>query len=111
MSTTQTKRGLLARAVDVYGCRHQVIKAMEELGELIQALAKYETEVFPGDAAGAAAEKMHADHIAEEIADVRIMLQQMCLIFRVESRAAEWEAHKLTRLAARLRGEEARHDA
>ena len=44
---------------DHYGKEHQTIKAIEELAELIQALAKGDT-----------------DNIKEEIADVRVMLEQ-----------------------------------
>ena len=42
------------------------------------------------------------DHVAEEVADVRIMLDQLCMIFDVEDRAVRWRWHKLQRLKDRL---------
>lgn len=53
-------------AIHKYGERHQCIKAIEELGELIQALAMY----LNGE-----------DHnVEEEIADTEIMLHQLKII-------------------------------
>lgn len=52
-----------------YGYSNQKKKAIEELGELTQALSKdlqYET---------------NRDHISEEMADVMIMLNQLMLIY------------------------------
>ena len=51
---------------DYYGKEHQTIKAIEELAELIQALAKGDTE-----------------NIKEEIADVRVMLEQIEYLYGV----------------------------
>lgn len=54
---------------DHYGKEHQTIKAMEELAELIQALAK-------GD----------IDNIKEEIADVRVMLEQIEYLYGISEK-------------------------
>ena len=51
---------------DHYGKEHQTIKTMEELAELIQALAKGDIE-----------------NIKEEIADVRVMLEQIEYLYGV----------------------------
>lgn len=51
---------------DYYGKEHQTIKAIEELAELIQALAKGDTE-----------------NIKEEIADVRVMLEQIEYLYGI----------------------------
>ena len=51
---------------DHYGKEHQTIKAMEELAELIQALAKGDIE-----------------NIKEEIADVRVMLEQLEYLYGI----------------------------
>ena len=51
---------------DYYGKEHQTIKAIEELAELIQALAKGDIE-----------------NIKEEIADVRVMLEQIEYLYGV----------------------------
>lgn len=51
---------------DHCGKEHQTIKAMEELAELIQALAKGDTY-----------------NIKEEIADVRVMLEQIEYLYGI----------------------------
>ena len=51
---------------DYYGKEHQTIKAIEELAELIQALAKGDIE-----------------NIKEEIADVRVMLEQIEYLYGI----------------------------
>ena len=40
--------------------------------------------------------------IAEEVADVEIMLEQMKLIFSIENDVEEWKCCKIRRLAKRL---------
>ena len=59
-------------AVKRVGAGHQIIKAMEELGELTQALAKLlNGEPVTGD-------------VCEEIADVEIMIEQLKIIIGPE---------------------------
>ena len=80
------------QAVKHYGRLNQLIKAMEELGELIQALARWTTG--------------HADfaNVCEEIADVEIMLDQVKIILgdRYEELLTLKKAEKLGKLAERL---------
>lgn len=96
---TSQKRRLLQRAIDHYGPQTQQWKAIEELGELIQAAAKL---CAGQDRLSGAAREQAVDHVAEEIADARIMLQQLCMILDVEERAVQWEYHKLARLRERI---------
>ena len=95
---TDTIRALLQRAIDTHGANQQVWKAVEEMGELTQALAKLAGD--PGAPNPDYNQRM--DHVAEEIADVRIMLEQICMIFDIEARAGQWRYHKLQRLKERL---------
>lgn len=80
------------QAVAHYGRINQLIKAMEECGELIQALARWSN----GEAV--------FGNVCEEIADVEIMLEQLKII--LGDRYAEYlnlkKAEKLGRLAERL---------
>lgn len=80
------------QAVKHYGKLSQLIKAMEECGELIRALARWTTG--------------HADfaNVCEEIADVEIMLEQVKIILgdRYEELLTLKKAEKLGRLAERL---------
>ena len=95
---TDTIRNLLQRAIDTHGAQIQIFKAMEEMGELTQALAKLAGNP---DAPNPDYNQM-VDHVAEEVADVRIMLEQICMIFDIEERAVRWRWHKLQRLKDRL---------
>jgi NTP pyrophosphatase (non-canonical NTP hydrolase) len=79
---------ILQKAINTFGANQQIIKAMEELGELNTALARYFTK-----------SKSNTANINEEIADVEIMLSQLRLIFS----NAEIDHHKKEKLE-RLKG-------
>ena len=88
---------ILTAAIRKYGPGAQQFKAIEELSELIRALARADDP----------------ENVAEEMADVRIMLDQLELIFRNGQKVAKWEVKKLRRLDGRVHaadviGEEAR---
>lgn len=80
-------------ALDKWGALMQTVVAIEELSELQKELCK---SVRGAD---------NADHIAEEIADVEIVLEQMTMLFRVQGAVADWRKSKLERLARRLKGD------
>ena len=80
------RKRILKAAVARYGRGPQRNKAIEELSELIRALARSDDY----------------DNIAEEMADVRIMLDQLEIIFGNGQKVAEWEVRKLHRLDQRL---------
>ena len=77
---------ILRAAIERYGRGTQQFKAIEELSELIRALARYDD----------------AENVAEEMADVRIMLDQLEIIFGNGSKVAAWEVKKLHRLDQRV---------
>lgn len=77
---------ILRTAIDRYGRGAQRDKAIEELSELIRALARCDDP----------------ENVAEEMADVRIMLDQLELIFGNGQRVAAWEVMKLRRLDQRI---------
>ena len=104
---TDNIRALLQRAIDTHGAQIQIFKAVEEMGELTQALAKLAGNA---DAPNPDYNQM-IDHVTEEVADVRIMLDQICMIFDVEDRAGQWRWHKLQRLKERLDQMETPHEA
>lgn len=64
-----TQRKICEDAIQIFGVQHQLIKAGEELAELGQRVLK------------AANGDVNKGHIAEEIADVEIMLDQLKIIF------------------------------
>lgn len=81
---------ILKNALKHYGANSQRIVAIEEMSELIKELCKV-----------ARCEENIA-HIAEEIADVRIMLDQMEIMFDCAGAAAAYQAAKVERLRKRL---------
>ena len=94
------ERQLYKEAIEQFGAANQVVVAMEEAGELVQALAK----VIRYSDDEQELEKLR-DHIAEEMADVLIMCNQLGIIFNIESEVVTWMDKKLDRLAKRLEEE------
>lgn len=83
---------LYERAIGRWGDKAQVLKAIEELGELAVELSRWLNSYDPADG--------HLlSHIREELADVCIMSDQLQLIF---GDVSEWEMQKLERLERRL---------
>ena len=80
------RKQILVKAIEYYGRGNQRFKAIEELSELIRELARCDDP----------------EHLAEEMADVRIMLDQLELIFDNREAVRIWELRKLRRLDQRL---------
>lgn len=78
------------QAIDTYGHELQIIVAIEEMSELTKELCKR----LRG--------KDNIDAIAEEIADVQIMLAQLQIIFDCSSKIHSYRAAKIARLQERL---------
>jgi hypothetical protein len=77
----------LKRVIDTYGDEAQLIVAVEELSELTKAITKH----LRG--------KGDPVNIAEEIADVEIMLEQLKLIFPyIVDDIEEWKQVKIERI-------------
>ena len=69
--------------------RHQVMMAIEETGEMLNALAKFDRG------------RCDEDEVITELADVSIMMEQMAEMFGYEKFEAEKD-RKLNRLKERL---------
>ena len=89
------------KAIETFGEESQIDMAIEEMSELTKALLKYRRAIKSGN--DAKLRKIVAKHdISEEMADVSIMLAQLCLIFdNKESVDTEIE-YKTKRLAERI---------
>lgn len=94
MMAPEERRQLLARAIKTYGVESQIEMAIEEMAELTKALCKVR-RAAPGTETTAA-----VVNVIEEMADVRIMLDQLCIIFNRSTESKEEE--KLLRLRSRL---------
>ena len=91
---TDQERIVFERALTHYGPELQTSVLVEEMAELQKEICKY----WRGRA--------NYDHIAEEIADVSIMLDQMKLLFQCGGAVQGWRLEKVRRLAQRIAEEE-----
>lgn len=89
--TTEQKNTLI-RAINHFGVEHQIDKALEEMGELITALSRRRLE------------RSHKEDIAEEIADVLIVANQLRIIYGGELVDGLID-QKLSRLEATINGD------
>lgn len=97
---TNEQMRTLRHAIAVYGPRRQALKALEELGELTQALCKW----LGGDDPDP---ERSLRHVYEEIADVEIMLAQLRVMTGADKDIDRWIALKIARLKERLDAAEA----
>lgn len=74
-----------------YGDGNQMIVALEELSECQKEICK----ILRGDGC--------IEHLAEEIADATIMLEQLRLIFRINDQVCQKMDEKIARLDKRLK--------
>ena len=85
---------MIHRIADHYGLK-QIGQAAEELAELIVALHHYERVYNSGLDASI---RQTYTHVAEEIADVEIMLDQIKYILNIpEPLIADWKQYKIGR--------------
>lgn len=83
---------LYANALDIWGEKAQLTVAIEELAELQQAISKVIRE------------KPDWENLAEEVADVEIMIEQLRRMYpKLDDRAHRWRAAKMDRLAKMIR--------
>jgi hypothetical protein len=80
MKLSENQVKILDAAIEQWGTHQQVIKAVEELGELSQALCKWLNLDTPVKS-GSLSLKTALDGIHKETADVTLMLEQIKKIF------------------------------
>lgn len=81
---------ILSKAIRKYGADMQQVIAIEEMAELTKELCKYKRG------------QDNFDHIAEEIADVEIMMEQLKIMFDCNRQVEVYKENKIKRLAERL---------
>ena len=81
---------VLQRALDTYGSAQQIAMVFEEMSELQNELCKYLLGTYS------------PANIAEEIADVEIMLEQMKMLFCCTDDVRNERRRKVERLKGRL---------
>lgn len=92
-----TSKETMHKAINTYGVENQMIKTVEELSELSQALCKFLLKPYTES------DRTILDNIYEEIADVEIMLEQCKMIFyESEDKINDYKKEKIKRLERRL---------
>jgi NTP pyrophosphatase (non-canonical NTP hydrolase) len=81
---------VLIEAIRVFGCTNQELKAMEECGELIQAISRH----MQGDD--------NFENVLEEIADVSIMIDQLTIMAGID-RVEKIRNEKIVRLSETIK--------
>lgn len=82
----EDRKKVYMHALIAYGDTSQMIKCLEEFAECQKAICKI---MFGGE---------NFDHLAEEVADATIMLEQMRLLFNINDRVCEYMDAKVKRL-------------
>jgi len=78
-------------ALEAFGAEAQMVMAIEEMSELTKELCKHRRG------------RDNVEAIAEEIADVEIMLRQMVMLFDCAGQVETFRRYKLERLAERIK--------
>ena len=93
MITYEERQQVYTNALIAYGEKKQCIVALEELSECAKEICK------------ALRSKGDREHLAEEIADVQIMLFQMAILHDCVDEVADFRRAKIERLEKRLEKE------
>lgn len=83
-------KSLFFKNIEAHGKQTEILKLFEEMSELQEAICKYEDC------------RDSIDHIAEEIADVQIMLEQMMIIYDNKPYVESWRRVKLEKMEKKL---------
>ena len=86
-------------ALETFGSTMQLIVALEEMSELQKEI----TKALRGN--------LNPMHLAEEVADATIMLEQVRQMFDINEPVCEMMDHKIERLAQRVAGAKSQKDA
>lgn len=88
--TYQERAEIYADALSLFGRDNQLIVALEELSEAQKEICK------------ALRCQVNLDHLAEEVADATIMLEQVRLIFDINDKVCQEMDAKMDRLVRRI---------
>lgn len=90
LSSGRDEPYVLEKAIETFGPEHQQLVAIEEMSELQKELCKR----YRGFE--------NHEHIAEEIADVEIVLEQLMMMFQCKDEVRKTRAEKVERLWGRI---------
>ena len=89
----------IQKIADHYGLQHQLNKTVEELIELVQAIQDYSFKLGMRD------DEISTEHVAEEIADVTIMLDQLQYLLECKETVDLYREVKIDRQIGRIKAE------
>ena len=92
-------KDVLQKAIKHYGTHNQMLKCIEECGELSRAISRVLIELSSGD--GFTTEESQ-ENLYEELADVLIMIEQMIIMFDCGDEVFIQQVKKMKRLKERL---------
>ena len=98
-----TSKEVLQKAINTYGVKNQMIKTVEELSELSQALCKSLVRLnYTKEKISLEDDLKSVDNIFKEMADVEIMLEQCKIMFQCDKEVNRWKQKKIERLEKRM---------
>lgn len=98
-----TSKEVLQKAINTYGVKNQMIKTVEELSELSQALCKSLVRLnYTKEKTSLEDDLKSVDNIFKEMADVEIMLEQCKIMFQCDKEVNRWKQKKIERFERRM---------
>lgn len=98
-----TSKEVLQKAINTYGVENQMIKTVEELSELSQALCKSLVRLnYTKEKTSLEDDLKSVDNIFKEMADVEIMLEQCKIMFQCDKEVNRWKQKKIERFERRM---------
>ncbi len=100
-----TSKEVLQKAINTYSVENQMIKTVEELSELSQALCKSLVRLnYTKEKISLEDDLKSVDNIFKEMADVEIMLEQCKIMFQCDKEVNRWKQKKIERFKRRMGG-------
>lgn len=90
MITFEERKQVYEKALAKWGCKMQATVAAEEMSEVIKEI----TKMLRGE--------LNREHMAEEIADARIMLEQVCQMLNINDSVDIWMDYKVAALKRKV---------
>jgi NTP pyrophosphatase (non-canonical NTP hydrolase) len=94
----QVREETFRKSIEKYGSEAQIDMAIEEMSELTKALLKFRRFGWSENASD------YLENVIEEIADVKIMLRQLEMIYDTDDDVEDWIDRKVMRQIERLAG-------
>jgi NTP pyrophosphatase (non-canonical NTP hydrolase) len=88
--TYEERKQVYDAALGKWGAKMQATVAIEEMSEVIKEI----TKMLRGE--------LDREHMAEEIADARIMLEQMCQMLNINDSVDSWMDYKVAALKRKV---------